>query len=271
MSLRWGAPKALSCRRQYKWADIIMLVWQPSASWKALSWIWVIMWRTSFVSRPGTMAQLCVLLHALPLIEWGVERRHDDCSLQVRSETDLLLWLPETDAHTAVQRWNGWRRFRRLSFSLWLRGHCAGLEAHHASASLSMALAVMAAYPGVSPVLNCLFVLWEHSCWEQTTAEQRAGTQRAPASFIRKARWDSLTHVPLKFTLSGPCHPLPGRCAPSGWPSHPTGSAVTTSTSATPRELRATRPLTHRVCSRGPIGGKWGDRDLFSISSFLLS
>lgn len=184
--------------------------------------------------------------------------RHDDCSLQVHLETDILLWLPEADAHTAVWRWNNWRHIRKLSFSLWLWAHCAGLETHHTSASLSVALAVMAAYPGVSPVLNCLFVLWGHSCWEQTTAENWAHSQRAPASFIWKARWDSLTRVPPKFPLSGPCHPLPGRCAPFAWPNRLTDSAVTTSTSTILRELWATRPLTHRVCSRGRIGGKWG-------------
>lgn len=36
---------------------------------------------------------------------------------------------------------------------------------------------------GIGPALNCLFVLWEHSCWEQTTAEQWENGQRAPASW----------------------------------------------------------------------------------------
>lgn len=57
--------------------------------------------------------------------------------------------------------------------------YSARLETHHTSVSLSMALTAMAAYPEVSPDLNCLFVLLENSCWEQTTAEQWANTKRA--------------------------------------------------------------------------------------------
>lgn len=54
-----------------------------------------------------------------------------------------------------------------------LRPLCSsGLETHLTSVSLSMALILMAAHPEVLPELNCLFVLWEHSCSKQTTAEQ---------------------------------------------------------------------------------------------------
>lgn len=64
--------------------------------------------------------------------------------------------------------------------------HCASwtlcsteLDTHHTSASQSIAPTVMTAYPEVLPVLNRLFVLWEHSSWEQTTAEQWGNSQRA--------------------------------------------------------------------------------------------
>lgn len=76
--------------------------------------------------------------------------------------------------------------------------------------------------------------------------------------FIWKPEWDSLRRVLLKLPLLGHGHPLLGRCAPSGWPNNPRDSAVTTSTSTFLRDLWATHPLTHRVCSRGQIGGKWG-------------
>lgn len=103
------------------------------------------------------------------------------------------------------------------------------------------------------------------SCWEQTTAGQRANSQSAPASSFGTPGWDSRRRVPPRSLILGLCHPLPGRCAPSAWPNRPTGSAVTTSTSAFPRERWATRPLTHRVCSRGPIGGKcWGRSESLS-------
>lgn len=48
----------------------------------------------------------------------------------------------------------------------------SGLETHHTCVSLSMALALMAAFAEDLPELNCLFVLWEHSCSKQTTAAQ---------------------------------------------------------------------------------------------------
>lgn len=72
--------------------------------------------------------------------------RYDDCSLQVHLERDLVLWLPETDA---VRRWNNWRHFRKMSFSLCLRGHC-GLESHHTSASLSLALTYGCVFRGIA-------------------------------------------------------------------------------------------------------------------------
>lgn len=91
----------------------------------------------------------------------------------------------------------------------------------------------------------------------RTVSKQSKGYCLLNSSFIWKPRWDSLRRVPPESPLSGQSHLLPGRCAPSAWLNHPRGSAVTTSTSAILRELWATRPLTHRVCSRGQIGGKW--------------
>lgn len=82
-------------------------------------------------------------------------------AIWVHLEKDLLLWMPKTSAHTAMQRLNYWHRAGKLSFSLW--PWCQS-ESHCTSASVSMALTVMAAYPVVSSVLNCLFVPWEHSC-----------------------------------------------------------------------------------------------------------
>ena len=109
---------------------------------------------------------------------------------------------------------------------------------------------------GIGPALNCLFVLRERRCGEQKQrSSERTVRELLP---LEQLRWDTVRRVPLKSRPSGPCRPLPGRCAPSAWPNRPTGSAATTSTSAIPRGLWVTRPLTHRVCSRGQIGGKWG-------------
>lgn len=133
------------------------------------------------------------------------------------------------------------------------------LETHRTSASLSMALTDKAVYLEVSPVLNCLFVLRQHSCREQTTEQSKEskGLCLLNSSFSWRERWDSLRHVTGKLFLLGLSRLLRGRCVPSGWHNHSTHSAVTTSTSAILRELWATHLLTHQVCSRDQTGGKW--------------
>lgn len=134
------------------------------------------------VSHPA-MVHLCVLLDILPLIKWGMEIG--------------MTIVPFRYSYRKIFHSSAWHRhyssvkikqlgpFQETAIVIvTLRPLCStGLETHHTSASLSMALTIMAAYPEVSPMLNCLFVLWEHSCWEQTTAEQWANSQRAPASW----------------------------------------------------------------------------------------
>lgn len=98
-----------------------------------------------------------------------------------------------------------------------------------------------------------------HSCREQTIEQSKEskGLCLLNSSFSWRETWDSLRHVTGKWFLLGPGRLLRGRCAPSGWLSRRTHCAVTTSTSAILRELWATHLLTHQVCSRDQIGGKW--------------
>lgn len=109
---------------------------------------------------------------------------------------------------------------------------------------------------------------------KQTTAaaavsknSQRALDSWAAPSF-GTPRWDSLRRGAPKSPRSGLGRPRPGRCAPSAWLNRPWDTAATTSTSPTPREPPATHPLTHRVCSRGQIGGKWGQHR--RVKEFVL-
>lgn len=103
--------------------------------------------------------------------------------------------------------------------------------------------------------LNCLIVLWEHSRTNNSRAESKQ-SQGICFCSTWSQRWDSLTRGPLRLPLLGQCHPLLGRFAPCDWQNRPRDTAATTSTSATLRGLWAIRLLTHRVCSRGLIGGK---------------
>lgn len=135
------------------------------------------------VSHHGTISQLCVLLHIIPLIEWRVQI---GMKIVPFSYTLRKIFCFVCRKQTLQQC----RDETIGAFSGNCHFHCdsgalcsTGLETHHTSASQSMALTVMAAYPEVTPPLNRLFVLWEHSCWEQTTAEQWANSQRAPSSW----------------------------------------------------------------------------------------
>lgn len=102
----------------------------------------------------------------------------------------------------------------------------------------------------------------------RTVSKQRKGSSLLNSPFIWKPRWDSLRRVPLKFPILGLGH-LKGPCVPSVCLNRPQDSAVTTSTLAILRDLRAIRPLIHRVCSRGPIGGKWGGQQKI-VREFVL-
>lgn len=182
--------------------------------------------------------------------------RHDDCYLKVHLEKDLLLCLPETDTHTAMQRWNN-------------HFHCdSGAIVFHRTGDTSVRCqsehgphsydCISSSITSAQLSLCALRAQLLRTNNTRTVSKQSKGSFLLNSAFIWKPRWDSLRRVLLKFLLRGLCHLLPGWCAPSAWANHPKDSAVPTSTSAILRGLWATHPLTHRVCSRGQIGGKWG-------------
>lgn len=66
--------------------------------------------------------------------------------------------------------------------------------------------------------------------------QQNKGSCLSNSPFIWKPTWDSLTRVLLKLPLLGLSRLLPERCVHSAWQSRPRDTAVTTSTSPTPRD-----------------------------------